>query len=119
MEIINKTTQYETPVRRQEYKLYIGIVLVLAGILWTLYNFDVISYAFFTKIFSWPVLVTICGGYLLSLRRWYSGAIVTATGLIFLAIRTLHLHVSIETGCGIILIIYGIALIIASFRKKS
>lgn len=117
MEIIDKNPKYELAQRRHENKLYIGIVIALTGIMWLLYHFDIISYALFKTIFSWPVFLAVCGGYLLSLRRWYAGSIAIVGGVVFFAIRTLNLHVSIEVGWGILLIIAGVALIVSGIRK--
>lgn len=64
--------------------LFLGLTLVIAGGLWLLKNFQILSYETFDVIFSWPTLLVVIGGYLLTLRRWVSGGIVGALGLCLL-----------------------------------
>lgn len=64
--------------------LFLGITLVVAGVLWLLKNFRVLPYETFDLIFSWPTLLVVIGGYLLSLRRWVSGGIVGGLGICLL-----------------------------------
>ena len=45
--------------------LFIGIILILAGILWLLNNFGLLSDSAFELIFSWHMLVVLIGTYLL------------------------------------------------------
>ena len=66
--------------------LFIGIILILAGILWLLNNFGLLSNSAFELIFSWHMLVVLIGTYLLSLSRWIPGSIVTAIGMLFLGV---------------------------------
>ena len=44
--------------------LFIGIILILAGILWLLNNFGLLSDSAFELIFSWHMLVVLIGTYL-------------------------------------------------------
>lgn len=66
-------------------KIYLGAVLVVAGLAWLLYNVDWIGHRVFRAVFSWQMLLVMIGGYLLVLRQWTAGAIIGCIGL-FLAV---------------------------------
>ena len=68
--------------------LFIGIILILAGILWLLNNFGLLSDSAFELIFSWHMLVV--------LSRWIPGSIVTAIGILLLLVDRLCLDIPFE-----------------------
>ena len=98
MEIIEN----DTPGRNRTVEiirprnLFIGIILILAGILWLLNNFGLLSDSAFELIFSWHMLVVLIGTYLLSLSRWIPGGIVTAIGILLLLVDRLCLDIPFE-----------------------
>lgn len=63
--------------------MLLGAAVTLCGIVWMLYNFNVISNIFFDRFFSWQTLLMALGGYFLLLRRWITGGALLATGLAF------------------------------------
>lgn len=94
MEIINKSGQ-ETPASKQwGHHIYLGVALITIGIIWILRNFGIIGERFFDIFFSWQILLVVIGGYLLCMKRWVSGAIITLTGIIFVATDLLGIYVS-------------------------
>lgn len=64
--------------------VYIGVLLVVIGVVWLLHNFDIVGVRFFDVIFSWQMLCVVVGGYLLSCRIWFWGTVVASVGAIFL-----------------------------------
>lgn len=64
--------------------LFLGILLIAAGGLWLLKNFDMLSPRTFDLIFSWPSLLTVIGAYLLCLHQWIWGSILAGLGLCLL-----------------------------------
>lgn len=95
MEIINKQEKSSTPTvgRTMAQNLYLGIALVVVGVIWILYNFDVIGYKFFDAFFSWQMLLLVIGGYLLTMKKWVAGVITMGVGLFFVATDLLDLYI--------------------------
>ena len=129
MEILN-----ENPAPQQRHKqgypkksdpsttgnIYLGVILILAGLLWLSYNFRWISYGVFDVIFSWQMLLTLIGGYLLAIRKWTAGIIVGGIGMLFLMIEVLDIHVSLsKVILPVIIMAIGIGLIISRLGKRS
>lgn len=97
---------------------YIGSVLILASIIWLLRNFDILPPVIFYAIFSWPMLVVLVGGYLLTMRQYITGGIVTFVGSLLLLIRTMHLHFPLDKiFVPLLLFCTGIAFL-SSIRNK-
>lgn len=98
MEIIenNRQGRNKTAGIIRPRNFFIGIVLILAGILWLLNNFRLLSDSAFDLIFSWQMLIVLIGGYLLSLSRWIPGGIVTATGILLILANRLYLDIPFE-----------------------
>ncbi len=88
MEVINNNTNTPAPSRNtgvvSPRNIFLGGILILVGVVWLLKNFDVISYRVYDVFFSWEMLLTVIGLYLLTLRRWIAGGILTAVGVGFL-----------------------------------
>ncbi len=64
--------------------LFLGGLLIVAGGLWLLKNFGVLTPRAFDLIFSWPTLMIVIGGYLLSMYQWVWGSIFGGIGLCLL-----------------------------------
>lgn len=86
MEIIDNKPQ-ERPNRPKSVttarNVYLGLALVAAGVIWMCYNLDLIGSRFFDVVFSWQMLLIVLGGYLLSVRKWIAGGIVSGIGVLF------------------------------------
>ncbi len=99
MEIIRQTPPPlpEPPYRKDASirRSYLGIVLILAGVVWLLYNFDRLEYRIFDMFFSWQTLMIVLGGYLLAIRKWIGGGIVLALGVVFLLTDFFGIHIPI------------------------
>lgn len=121
MEIIddNKPKQNKTTAIVRPHNLFIGIVLILLGILWLLNNFDVLSDALFDLIFSWQMLIVLIGGYLLSLSRWIPGSIVLAIGACLILADQLHLDVPFEKIIFPVLLIFGGVFFMLTRRNRN
>jgi len=75
-------TQFHALQRNQSF--FLGGVLIVAGALWLLKNLGVITPRAFDLIFSWPTLLMVIGGYLLSMYQWVWGSIIGGIGLCLL-----------------------------------
>lgn len=95
MEIIDSKPSCSTsrPYLLRRSNLFLGVVLILSGILWMLHNLTMISPRFFHFCFSGPMLLSLLGGYLLLLRYWVAGSILTIFGVGLLILRELHLTI--------------------------
>ncbi|MDY3978543.1 MAG: hypothetical protein SOZ00_00750 [Tidjanibacter sp.] len=97
MEIINKNkvgSDASKGVAKSKTYVILGAILIALGIVWLLFNYDVLSEAFFDYLFSWQSLVTIIGIVLLSTRNWVSGVVTTVTGVFFLVMDIFGVCVS-------------------------
>ena len=99
--------------------LFIGIILILAGILWLLNNFGLLSDSAFELIFSWHMLVVLIGTYLLSLSRWIPGGIVTAIGILLLLVDRLCLDIPFEKIIFPLLFIFAGIFLILNRRNRN
>lgn len=112
MELINENRpqrdEREGVIRSRN--LFIGATLIVVGVLWLLNNFHLLDNRVFDVIFSWQMLLVVIGGYLLSLRRWLAGGLVTAD--------LLHVYMPLNRiAFPAILIAVGIA-VVASRRGR-
>ncbi len=93
---------------------YAGCVLIAAGVAWLLYNTGAINPRVFDILFSWQALMIVVGGYLLAMRAWVAGAIVSGMGALLLAADLLDLHISFsEILLPLLLVSLGVALLSA------
>ncbi len=63
--------------------IYLGGVLIAGGIVWLCYKLDIIGSEIFDRIFNWPVLLMVVGGYFLSRRKVVAGIVPLAVGAAF------------------------------------
>jgi len=122
MEIINKQEKTSTPAvgRTLAQNLYLGIALIVVGLIWILYNFDVIGYKFFDAFFSWQMLLMVIGGYLLTLKKWAAGIITMGVGLFFVATDLLNVYIPFnKVVLPVVCIAAGLAVIFSrTYYKK-
>ncbi len=113
MEIIdNKNLPDMNPVRREK-NIYIGTAIVLCGVVWLMYNFDLVGSVFFHRFFSWQVFLMALGGYFLVLRKWLVGGAVLITGMALAAMDWYDLNIPVkQVLMPMILIAVGIAVIL-------
>jgi hypothetical protein len=102
MEIIEQPPTPPTPPTQQakssmlsSRNTYLGLVLIFAGLIWMLYNLNVVPYDVFHWIFSWQMLLVAIGGYLMSLRRWVVGGALATIGVVFLLTDMLDINLRI------------------------
>lgn len=123
MNIIDNTNSGNEKCCRDENSMgrniYFGAILISLGTVWLLNNFDVVNKAFFDAIFSWQMLITIIGGYILSLRNWVSGGIVTGVGIILFGTRIMGIDIPMEKlFIPLIFIAAGVAIIGSRLCKR-
>ncbi len=84
MEITDKNGHKVRPqAYRREKNIFIGAAITVCGVVWLLYNFDIVGAKFFDRFFSWQVLLMALGGYFLVFRKWIAGAALLLTGFSF------------------------------------
>ena len=90
MEIIpdNTTRNRKQISYNRTRNTYIGFTLIIASVVCLLHNFGILPPPVFHAIFSWPMLVILIGGYLLAMRQYVTGGIVTLVGLLLFLIPT-------------------------------
>lgn len=114
MEIINKKG-----CQGNYGRIYLGVILILAGLLWLGYNFGVVSYFAFTNIFSWQVLLLLIGGYLLSCCKWLAGAIVSGVAMCYIVTDLLHLNIPFtKVVLPIVVVVLGVGILTRQFIER-
>lgn len=99
--------------------VFLGVALILVGLLWLLNNFGFIGPRLFDVVFSWQMLMVVIGGYLLSVKRYPAGAIVGGLGLLFLIVHAFDVHIDfIKVILPSIMIAVGISLLITRTAGK-
>ena len=98
--------------------IYIGVVMIFAGVLWLMYNLDIISYMAFDLFFSWEMLLIAIGGYFLSLRKWIVGGVITLVGFMFMLTNYLNFNIPVGKIILPIALISAGVIILASIKRK-
>ena len=96
MEIIDNDRKNNGPIKPSTHNFYLGGALVLIGLVWILFNFDLIDDKVFDAIFSWQMLIVVIGGYLLAMKKWAAGGITLAVGLFFVTTGLLGLQIPVR-----------------------
>ena len=97
--------------------LFLGVTLIVVGVLWMMNNLELLSDSLFDVVFSWQMLLVLIGGYLLALRKWLAGGIVAAVGLCLLLIDQLDWHIPLDNiAVPTILIAVGLSVVFS--RRK-
>ena len=116
MEIISPKQQNRKPTIEAR-NIYVGLLLIGMGVCWMLYNFGHIGPRVFDMLFSWQMLTIVLGGYLLVLRRWAAGGVVTALGVVFLLSRFFAICIPLDK-VALPFIVIGIGLIFLFTSKR-
>lgn len=93
MEIINGNNR---PAAADCRRQYMGCVFIVAGLLWLLYNLNVLGEKTFSMIFSWQTLLVLIGGYLLTVKVRVAGWILIGIGVFFMVTQWLHIHLPVN-----------------------
>ena len=98
MEITNDNNPGKEPRKDilSTRNVYLGLVLIVAGLVWLLYNVDVVGSTLFHIIFSWQMLLIVIGGYLVAIRKPTAGAIVAGIGIAFALVDWLDIDIRIS-----------------------
>ena len=128
MEIINDKkeegastakTSAEAIVNNKSTALWGGAALFVCGALWLCYNYNLLPDNFFTFLFSWQTLVIICGLWLLAIKQYAWGAIVSLVGVVFLLIDIFGIYISFtKLVLPILLMASGVAIVVAAATQK-
>ena len=104
-----------------------GLVLVLIGVLFLLFNLNILPYDLKRVFFSWQMLLIGIGLLIFASRNYTSGSIVILVGAFFLVPLIKRVYpdslfwmpdISWSTSWPVILIIIGIILVLRSFFPK-
>ncbi|MDR0755196.1 MAG: cell wall-active antibiotics response protein [Prevotellaceae bacterium] len=105
-----------------------GIILILLGTLFLLFNLGLLGKSMRSVIFSWQMLLTVCAVFLLLYRRFFSGIAVLVFALFFIIPKLVEACPDIFEWFGYdfadkywpaLLIFFGILIIIKLFFPKS
>ena len=103
--------------------IFLGATFIAVGIVWLLYNFDVVDAPAFDIIFSWRSLLVVVGAFLLTQERKTSGIIITSIGLVALALELLHIcipeDVFVKALFPVIFIIVGVVILLSKVVCKA
>ena len=106
--------------------LFLGVTLIVVGVLWMMNNLELLSDSLFDALGAGllgrlsttrQMLLVLIGGYLLALRKWLAGGIVAAVGLCLLLIDQLDWHIPLDKiAVPTILIAVGLSVVFS--RRK-
>lgn len=114
MEIIPQNSRENPQKSPQRRNLFIGIVLILVGMLWLMDNLNLLPYRLFDILISWQMLLILIGVFLLYQRLWVGGTVVTTIGVLFFISNQLGYHLSFrDVGLPVVFIVAGIAVILS------
>ncbi len=128
MEIINDKkdgategakTSAEAIVNNKMTAIWGGGALIVCGALWLCHNYNMLPPHFFSYLFSWQTLVIVCGLWLLAIKEYAWGSIVTVVGIIFLLIDIFGIYISFtKLVLPILLMAAGVAIVVAAATRK-
>ena len=117
MEVIDKKECTSRPRQTAIQSIYVGALLIVAGIVWMLYNLDVIGPRFFNVVFSWPMLIIAVGGFLLFSRNLFAGGLITLSGVVLMMAREFGFKIPVgDILLPCVLIAVGIAFVVPRLR---
>ena len=97
--------------------LFLGVTLIVVGVLWMMNNLELLPDSLFDVVFSWQMLLVLIGGYLLALRKWLAGGIVAAVGLCLLLIDQLDWRIPLDK-IAVPMILIAVGLSVVFGRRK-
>jgi hypothetical protein len=98
--------------------IYLGAALIAIGLLWLLYNFDMLPWCVFDILFSWQMLLVAVGGYLIASRKYVAGGLVGSLGLIFVIADIFNVNMTGKVVFPGVIIAIGIAIILTKIGRK-
>ncbi len=116
MEILNeekqeKTAQEKSPLSRSAYN-FAGVLMIVCGLVWLGSNYNLLSPKLIDTILSWQMLVVAVGAWLLCVRNYLSGGIITAFGMLLVLVDYFDIYISFEKlVLPLMLVVGGIATI--------
>ncbi len=132
MEIIQNDLEQPTPTHnggstngdkqekqdtRAHTMVFVGLLMILLGVLWLLSNLNIVSNSVFDVVFSWQMLLIVLGGYLLVIRNYWLGGGAVAVGTLFLLTDYFNINIPVvEIFLPAVVIAIGVGLIFA--RKR-
>lgn len=124
MKIVDENIQFDMPEKKRKASnsagnVFLGVILILVGIVWLFNNLSIITPRTFSLLFSWPMLMVVIGGYLLAVKKWIAGALITIVGAIFFITSAFNVHLSFsKVVLPVIIILIGVAVIVSTKEIK-
>ncbi len=117
METIDENNRMMRP-RHQLKTTFVGIIIVIFGLLYMLRNMYLINEDTWRLIFSWPMLLVAIGVVNIGDRKYSWGLLLITVGVLFLADR-FYPYQLMRTYWPVIIILVGLSLIFSkSFRSR-
>lgn len=116
MEILNeekqeKVTEEKRPLTRSAYN-FAGVLMVICGLVWLGSNYNLLGPKFIDTILSWQMLLVAIGAWLLCVRNYLSGGIITVLGVVLVVVDYFNIYISFEKLIlPLLLVVGGIATI--------
>lgn len=128
MEIINEkkgeeadnSTTTTNPVNRHEFGTFAGVVMIVGGLLWLGCNYGIISHKVIDAILSWQMILVVVGVWLLYVRSFLAGGVLTGLGVILVIADAMNIYISFERLIlPLLLIVAGVVTLSTRWDKKS
>ncbi len=121
MEVLNDDKKSEaTPqytLTNSAY-LFVGILMIVCGLVWLLDNYNLVSPLVLDAIFSWQMLIVAVGGWLLCARNWMLGGAITAIGATLLLFDVCDIYISFERFVlPLLVVVGGVACLMKALQK--
>lgn len=125
MEVINDNQMPRNP-RREEKKdnnmtgnIYLGVILVMIGVLWLFRNIGWVGYGVWNFFMSWQMLLVVIGGYLMVIKKWTAGIIIAGVGALFVFMDLLHVYISVsKVILPVCVIAVGVSLLVSKLGDR-
>ena len=106
-----KATEEKHPLSRSAYN-FAGVLMIVCGLVWLCSNYNLLSPKLIDTILSWQMLVVAVGAWLLCVRNYISGGIITAFGLLLVLVDYFNIYISFEKLIlPLLLVVGGVAMI--------
>lgn len=94
--------------------VFVGVMLIILGVIWMLSNLDIINSSLFDLIFSWQMLLIVLGAYLIVVQRYWSGGASAIVGTLFLLTDYFDINIPVvEIFLPAVVIALGVGVILA------
>lgn len=90
-----KAAEEKHPLSRSAYN-FAGVLMIICGLVWLGSNYNLLGPKFIDTILSWQMLLVAVGAWLLCVRNYLTGGIITALGLVIVVVDYFNIYISFE-----------------------